>query len=90
MREGRPDVAVWIAPTSAAVPAVLGGPFNIMSFMGDDESDVVYLESRSGGDYLQSQADVERFLLYFDSAVEASLPSAEGLALVEDLARGLD
>jgi transcriptional regulator with XRE-family HTH domain len=90
MRGGRPNVSVRIVPITAAVPAVLGGPFVVMSFVGDNETDVVYLESRSGGDYLVSAADVERFLLYFDSAVEASLSTADGLSLVESIARGLD
>jgi hypothetical protein len=89
MRGGRPNVSVWVVPITTAVPAVIGGPFVIMSFDGDGDNDVVYLESRSGADYLQSQVDVERFLLYFDGAVAASLPPADGLALVEDIAREL-
>lgn len=90
IRGARPNVEVRIVPISAAVPAALGGPFIVMSFDGEHDGDVVYLETRSGGDYLQSATDVERFNFHFESLTEAALPQDEAAAFVEAIAHGLD
>jgi hypothetical protein len=82
----RPNVRVFVVPLTAAVPAAMGGPFVLLS-SGEDAGgdDLVYLESRSGADYLQSRAEVERFQLYFDSLVESSLPPDEARALLTEI-----
>lgn len=89
LRGARPNVEVRVVPIAATVPAALGGPFIVMSFNGDHDGDLVYLETRSGGDYLQSMSDVERFNFYFESLVEVALPVEEALALVEAIAADL-
>lgn len=80
---GRPNVFVNIVPISAAVPAAFGGPFVVMSFDSDDEDDLVYLETRSGGDYMEDAQATDRFQLYFDSLLEVSLPRDEAVNLID-------
>jgi hypothetical protein len=79
----RSNVQVRILPSTAAVPAVMGGPFILLS-SGDglEGDDIVYLETRSGADYLQSPNEVERYQLYFDSLVESALPAEAAHALL--------
>jgi transcriptional regulator with XRE-family HTH domain len=89
IRGERPNVEVRVVPTSATVPAALGGPFIVMSFDGEHDGDLIYLETRSGGDYLQSITDVERFNFHFESLVEVSLPQGEALEFVETIAARL-
>jgi hypothetical protein len=87
----RPNVQVFVVPLTAAVPAAMGGPFVLLS-SGEDAGgdDLVYLESRSGADYLQSRAEVERFQLYFDSLVESSLRPADAHALLTGILDSID
>ena len=89
IRGARPNVEVRVVPISAVVPAALGGPFIVMSFDGEHDGDLVYLETRSGGDYLQSPTDVERFNFYFESLVETALPQEEAVAFVEAIGANL-
>jgi transcriptional regulator with XRE-family HTH domain len=84
VRGARANVQVWIVPLTAVLPAAVGGPFVVMSFGDGGDEDVVYLETRSGADYLTDPAAVERFMLYFDSLVEAALPTEAALALIDD------
>jgi transcriptional regulator with XRE-family HTH domain len=77
----RPNVEIRISPLTAAVPAAVGGHFMLLS-SGEGGDDLVYLESRSGADYLQAPTDVERFQLYFDSLIESALPPDEARSLI--------
>jgi transcriptional regulator with XRE-family HTH domain len=89
IRGARPNIEVRVVPISAAVPAAFGGPFAVMSFDGGHDGDLVYLETRSGGDYLQATSDVERFNFHFESLVEVSLPKEDAIAFVETIVAGL-
>jgi len=81
----RPNVALYIVPAQVTLPAALGGPFVHLSLGANGEKDLVYLETRSGGDYLTDEASAERFALYFDGLVEASLPAQESIDRINQL-----
>ena len=61
-----------------------------MSFDSDDERDLVYLETRSGADYLEDELSTERFQLYFDSLVEVALSREESISLIDRVLDDLD
>lgn len=81
----RTNVSIGIVPMSAAIPAAFGGPFVVMTFNHPEDNDLVYLETRSGGDYLEDRSAVERFLLYFDGLREVALPAEAAITLVNDV-----
>jgi transcriptional regulator with XRE-family HTH domain len=89
IRGARPNVEVRVVPISVTVPAVLRGSFIVMSFDGEHDGDLVYLETRTGDDYLQSAADVERANFDFESLVEVSLSQEDAVRFVEHIAATL-
>lgn len=79
----RPNVRVCIVPLTATVAASAGGPFTVLSAAnGEGRDDLVYLETRSGADYLQAESDVERHQLYFDSLLQSALAVADAKDLL--------
>jgi hypothetical protein len=82
----RSNVQVSILPSTAAGPAVMGGPFILLSSGDGIEGDeIVYMETRNGADYLQSPSDVERYRLYFESLIESVLPVDAAQALLGEI-----
>jgi hypothetical protein len=86
----RENIRVQIIPLTETVPAAIGGPFIVLTAGESGDDDLVYLETRSGADYLQGRANVERFQLYFDNLLQVSLSTAAARRLIEEIAASLD
>jgi hypothetical protein len=80
---------VNILPLTIATPAALGGPFVVFSFPADDDGDLVYLESRSGGNYLAGLDDIVRFNAYFESLLAIALSRQDSAALIRTIIQEL-
>ena len=77
IRDPRPTVDIRVVPIDVVNPAVVGGPFVILAFPTDSvDNDRIYLETRSGGYYLKSAADLELYNSYFESLREVCLRRA--------------
>lgn len=78
-----PHVNLRVVPYGAGAHPGMEGPFLILGFPEQADADVVYVDSTSGGTYLESPADVRRYGLMFDHLREQALVPEETLDLIE-------
>jgi transcriptional regulator with XRE-family HTH domain len=70
--------------------AALGGPFHVIKFADPNDQDVVYLEGREEPDYLESDTAVLRYESFFNSLEKVSLPRADSLDRLLEIAARLE
>jgi transcriptional regulator with XRE-family HTH domain len=86
LSEEFPDLTIQVLPFSAGAHAAAGsGSLAILRFPDAPSLGVVYLEALSGGVYLESQADVARYIRAFALLRASALSAADSV----DLLRGL-
>jgi transcriptional regulator with XRE-family HTH domain len=64
---------VQVIPFDAGEHTGLDMPFTILSFPGDDEPDIVYLEQYTTAWYIDEEYDVKRYNAYFDRLQDIAL-----------------
>jgi Domain of unknown function (DUF5753) len=67
----------------------MAGAFAIVQFDDSTASDVVYLESRAGDLFLESDVDVARFTAIFEHLRALALPPEESISLIKRIARDM-
>lgn len=85
LRNGLSTVDFHLVPLSVILPAVLGGPFAVITFDDAADQDVVYLEGRTGAVYLESDSEVRIYQQTFSELVKACPNRDESLKLLEDI-----
>ncbi len=81
-----PDLTIQVLPFSAGAHAAAGsGSLAILRFPDAPSLGVVYLEALSGGVYLESQADVARYIRAFALLRASALSAADSARLLRDL-----
>jgi len=81
-----PDLTIQVLPFAAGAHAAAGsGSLAILRFPDAPSLGVVYLEALSGGVYLESQADVARYVRAFALLRAAALDAADSLRLLRSL-----
>ncbi len=73
---------VQVIPFGTGEHAGLDAPFTILSFPGDDEPDVVYVEQYTTAWYIDDEYDVRRYNTYFGRLREAALGPKESRTLI--------
>lgn len=86
---GLPNITVQVVSFEAGGHAALDGPFVILTFPEQSDSDVVYLESTRGDVYLEQPSDVARYSDMFARLSAESLDPAASSALIGRVAREL-
>jgi transcriptional regulator with XRE-family HTH domain len=86
---GAGTITIQVLPFTSTTYTPLG-QFIILRFTGAEESDVVYLESTSLEDVLDSPEAVQSHLTVFHGLQEAALSPADSLARITAIAGGLD
>lgn len=71
-----------ILPSDTMLREAIGGSFVVMRF-AEGEEDLVYLEGREGGEYLESVAVVDRYEAVFETLRERSWSDAESRAWLQ-------
>lgn len=89
VRNGLPNVTIQIAPGSLLTQGTIGGPFVVMSFADSEDDDLVYLEGRSGAEYLQSDNDLAKYRDYFRELTERALDQDGTLTAIEEALKEL-
>ncbi len=84
-----PNVTVQVVPFDAGGYSAMDGPFVILSFPGQLDSDVVYIESTRSGVYLEQPGDVSWYAEVFERLVRTALPPAGSASLITEVARTL-
>jgi hypothetical protein len=72
-----PHVDVRVLPYSSGAHAAMQGAFTILEFDGDDDPDVVYLETRAGARYVEKGAVVQDYRNLFRLIHAKSVPIGE-------------
>jgi transcriptional regulator with XRE-family HTH domain len=86
LSEDLPDLTLQVLPFSAGAHAAAGsGSLAILRFPDAPSLGVVYLEALSGGVYLESQADVARYIRAFALLRAAALSAADSVRLLRGL-----
>jgi hypothetical protein len=81
-----PDLTIQVLPFSAGAHAATGsGSLAILRFPDAPSLGVVYLEALSGGVYLESQADVARYIRAFALLRASALSAADSARLLRGL-----
>ena len=86
LSEDLPDLTLQVLPFSAGAHAAAGSAsLAILRFSDAPSLGVVYVEALSGGVYLESQADVARYVRAFALLRAAALDAADSLRLLRSL-----
>lgn len=78
-----PDVTVQVLPFAVGAPAAHAGGFTVLKYPEPADLGVVYLDSLTGGLFLEEPAAVERHVLAHEHLSAAALSSAESARLIE-------
>lgn len=78
-----PHVTIQIVPFTAGAHPGMEGPFLILGFPEQADPEVVYVDSTSGGFFLELAPDVRRYALMFDHLRAAALKPDDSLSLIE-------
>jgi hypothetical protein len=86
LSEDLPDLTLQVLPFSAGAHAAAGSAsLAILRFSDAPSLGVVYVEALSGGVYLESQADVARYIRAFALLRASALSPADSVRLLRDL-----
>lgn len=83
----RPNVTVQVLPFSAGSHPGLDGPFIVLGFPDRIAPDVAYVETKAGGNHVESRSGVRRFKLDFDELKNAALDPAGSMEFIAALTR---
>lgn len=84
-----PNITIQVLPFAVGAHAGTSGPFVILKFPESPELGVVYLEGQTGGIYLETTNDCERYALVFDHLRASALPTETSVHLIESMAKDL-
>lgn len=81
----RPNVTILVLPFSVGSHSGLDGPFIILGFPESLAPDVAYVETKAGGNHIESRDSVQRFKLDFDDLKDAAVDPAGSLEFIAAL-----
>jgi transcriptional regulator with XRE-family HTH domain len=84
-----PNVTVQVLPFDFGAHAANAGSFILLTFPEPTDLGVVYLDSLTGGLYLEEPRDVERHILVHEHLRTSALPTQASARLIEKAARDL-
>ncbi|GGM38735.1 transcriptional regulator [Longimycelium tulufanense] len=77
----QPNVKLHVLPTTSGAHAALTSPFNMLHFR--NMPPIVYVDTLSGGLYVDDERDVERYEAVADQLLTRSLSAAKSRKLIE-------
>ncbi|CAM3500849.1 helix-turn-helix transcriptional regulator [Kibdelosporangium persicum] len=83
------NVTLQVVPFDAGAHSSMEGPFLILGFPEQADPDVVYVDTTTGGVYLEEQADVQRYTLMFDHLRASAASPDDSVHLVSRMAERL-
>jgi hypothetical protein len=79
-------LTLQVLPLSVGAHPGMNGPFVILEFHSPTDLTMVYLETATGGLFIEDPSDVERYTLMFSHLVARALGPDESLAMIAALA----
>lgn len=83
----RPNVDIRVLPATVGEHAGMDGPYVILSFAGDLEPDVVYVEGMGGEIYIEDIEHVSRCTVRFARILQDALSEEDSTALINTIAK---
>ncbi|GHF05275.1 transcriptional regulator [Amycolatopsis deserti] len=77
-----PHVTIQVVPFGAGAHPGMEGPFLILGFPEQADPDVVYVDSTSGGFFLELPPDVRRYILMFDHLRATALKPDDSVEVI--------
>ncbi|KWW97624.1 hypothetical protein TH66_18875 [Carbonactinospora thermoautotrophica] len=77
-----PHVTLQVLPFSAGLHAGVDGAFTFLAFPEVEGPSIVYLESLTGGLYIEKEPDVDRYARVFDHLRASALPEAASRRMI--------
>lgn len=87
MRERRGQIEVRVMPFSAGAHAVLGSPFDILSFASNQLPDLVWQETLASFDIVERSIKISEYVVSYAEAVEDALSVKDSLDLIRQTAK---
>ncbi|MEV4316496.1 helix-turn-helix transcriptional regulator [Actinocrispum sp. NPDC049592] len=84
-----PNVTIQVVPFDAGAHSSMEGPYLILGFPEQADPDVVFVDTTTGGVYLEEQVDVQRYTLMFDHLRASALSPDDTLHLISGAAERL-
>ncbi|ONI70651.1 transcriptional regulator [Actinosynnema sp. ALI-1.44] len=84
-----PNVTLQVVPFDAGAHSSMDGPFLILGFPEQMDPDVVYVDTTTGGVYLEEHSDVQRYTLMFDHLRASAASPDDSVHLVSRAAERL-
>ncbi|MDV6012928.1 helix-turn-helix transcriptional regulator [Haloechinothrix sp. LS1_15] len=81
-----PHITLQVVPFGAGAHAGMEGPFLILGFPDEADADVVYVDSTTGGVFLEEPEEVRRYSLMFEHLRACALDHDESVRLISHLA----
>jgi hypothetical protein len=83
----RPNVTILVLPFSVGSHTGLDGPFIVLGFPDEIAPDVAYVETKAGGNHIESRDGVHRFKLDFVDLKHAALDARGSMEFIAALAK---
>ncbi|MFI0410093.1 helix-turn-helix domain-containing protein [Actinomadura sp. 3N508] len=83
----KPNISVRVLPVAEGEHAGMDGTFVILSFPGELDQDVVYLEDMGGGIYIEDVGQVARCNVRFDRICDQALSQEDSATLIATVAK---
>jgi hypothetical protein len=87
MSKSAPNVTLQVVPFSAGVHAAEGGAFSLLRFPQQDLPDIAYIETLTGGVYVEKRDDVDTYLHAMERLCVVSATPDETVGLIESILR---
>jgi transcriptional regulator with XRE-family HTH domain len=84
-----PNVTLQVVPFDGGAHSSMEGPYLILGFPEQADPDVVFVDTTTGGVYLEEQSDVQRYTLMFDHLRASALSPDDSVYLVSGAAERL-
>jgi transcriptional regulator with XRE-family HTH domain len=87
MSKGAPTVTLQVVPFTAGAHAAEGGAFSLLRFPQQDLPDIAYVETLTGGVYVEKRDDVDTYLHAMERLCVVSATPDESVGLIEAVLR---
>lgn len=85
--KGAPTVTLQVVPFTAGAHAAEGGAFSLLRFPQQDLPDIAYVETLTGGVYVEKRDDVDTYLHAMERLCVVSATPDETVGLIEAILR---
>lgn len=84
-----PDVTLQVLPFDAGAHASMGTSFELLQFPESGDTAIVYIEDQTTSQYLETTAEIERYMLIFDHLRASALSPERSAELIGQVASGM-